>query len=84
MASNPEPKNAIRQYNADRTVMQAHPRRPKPTCLLEMQGRVVGILFEQCERFIGQFLDLLGERMVTGPESRRRLVDHKSVALPAL
>ena len=71
MVADPEPEVVPILHRRQGPIAAAHSDRPEfVPDLLEMQGRVMRISFEQLEVFIGYSLDGFGEIPVVLPEIR--------------
>ncbi len=47
VAANPEPENAVRQFDAQGTIVQPDADRPEPPDFLEVQGGMIAIRLEE-------------------------------------
>lgn len=74
MAADPEPGHAIGHVNTKGAVAQTDPNRPELFDLLEVQGRMFGVLLKQGKVGISQLLDDGRQPVVALPESRRGVV----------
>src|SRR6266849_8814729 len=83
MRTDPEPDNAIRRFDADRTMVQAHTSRIKTTYLLEVQRGMPRIVLQLPVATVGQALNRNGKGAVALPELRRSMVTQSFVVLPA-
>lgn len=61
MAADPKPQHAIWNCHTQGTIRKPDAHRPKPANFLEMQGWVMGVVFQQDEAFAGKFLNRLGQ-----------------------
>ena len=68
MSPDPEPDDAVRCFNSNRSILEPGTRRPKPPHLLEMQRRVLGISFQQFKCSVGLFADRSRKGVVAGPK----------------
>lgn len=74
MAADPEPHEAVRRFDCERSIVTADPSGPEASNLLELKRRIPGILLEVFVGLIGEFLNLRWQRSVAGPESGRRVM----------
>ena len=84
MGPNPEPHNSLRRINPRGTVVPADTDRPKTTDLLEMEGRMMRIFFEELKITVRKFLDIAGEAVIRFPKTWIGLMVHSSVHRPWL
>lgn len=70
VASDPEPKQPILYFNREGTMVKTNADRPIFANLLEMEGRVMRIGFQQFKARIRQLLNLPGKEAIAGPEVR--------------
>jgi hypothetical protein len=84
MSSNPHPHEVGTVFHGKCAIVETYTGRPTIAELLELQGRVTAILFEKLEVLAGQSLYVLGERIESLPELRRRSMHLKVSQLPLL
>ena len=73
---------SIVNFQAQHPVGQSDAGGSEAANLLEVQGRMLRVAFQENEILIGKFLDRLGEDVVAGPKFGRGGVPHKSEHLP--
>ena len=81
----PEPHDAaVRTVDAENTVLKPDSARPEAPNLLEVEGGMMWIGFQESVLVVGQVLNGRRERAVARPKSRSREVLQISVDLPDL
>jgi len=83
MAADPEPQDAIRCVDCQRTIVCADARRVEPANAFEMQRGMLRIGLKELELFIGKGPDLLWQLVVRAPEAWGRIVDQSFWERPA-
>lgn len=70
MMPNPKPLQSVRAFLGEGTIVQTYPGRIENTKLLQSEGRVPWIGFEECKVFIGEFPNRFRKLAVAEPEVR--------------
>ena len=83
MGADPEPQDAIRCVDCQRTIVSADARRVEPANSFEMQRGVLWIGLKELELFVGKGPDLLWQLVIRAPETRGRIVDQSFCERPA-
>ena len=83
MSSYPEPHHHALVFHRKRPVMQTDPSGPKPSQLLEVQGRVLRVLSQQSVGLVSQAPYIVRKLPITRPKPRIGAVPHRSVQRPA-
>ena len=68
MAADPEPHKTVVRFDRKCPILTANPNRPETTHCLEMQSRMMRIVFQVRVGAIGEPLDLGRQGSVAGPE----------------
>ena len=83
MTADPEPQEPIARLDAQGTMVPADAHGPEAPDLLEVEGRMSGILLQSSIGLIRERPHLRWQRVVCGPEGRRGVVVQRDVVLPA-
>jgi len=68
MAADPEPHKTVVRFDRKCPILTANPNRPETAHFLEMQSRMMRIVFQVRVGAIGEPLDLGRQGSVAGPE----------------
>ena len=82
MAANPEPNDGITVLNAKSSICEPNTHRSILANLLEVQRRMVGILFQKFVVLVGDLLDCGRKPLITIPECRCRVMNHSGLVWP--
>jgi hypothetical protein len=83
MGSYPEPKNAVLNVDCESAIMDAHADGVKTANPFEMKGRMLRISLQQLEVLVGERTNPSGQRVVTPPKARCRVMVHRRRERPA-
>lgn len=70
MRADPEPYDTVWRIHTDCSVAETDTSRPEASYLLEVQRRMVWVLFQQLEGFVSKITDRSGEGVIANPEIR--------------
>ena len=84
MVANPKPEESFRAFFGERAVVESNSRRIKGTDLLQMNGWVTRIGFDEREIFVGKSANAFGKPAVMKPEIWIGKVIQSGVWRPAL
>ena len=83
MMPNPKPLKSVGALPGERAVMESNASRVKNTDLLESDGRIPWVCFEQREVLVGKLTDVIRELSVVKPEVGVSKVIQSGVQRPA-
>lgn len=83
MVADPEPEQAVVNFDGEGSVLQADASGSESSGFLEMQRRMSRVCLQQRKVPVSQLLNRGWESFVTLPETWTREVAHSSVDLPA-